>query len=1088
MCAASKQAEIPGISVTPWTKNVYRDADRFLAESEGLHHALIVHRALSGGLKHIFQPDAVFYVGKSPAAYIKDVSVFSDGDIQKWHRFLWNQAVVPMLIVKSPTSIRVYTACTRPVESEEAVDQLAPLERILETAADAIKYYEELLTSIEAGTFYGENPQLFIQDQAVNDYLLRNLNTAANQLADKLELEKKLAGDEVQERLRFAHEFLTRLLFVCYLIERGMIKGKHFSDGPLAKFCKAGAHEGGYFLRHMFDDLKSDAQKRNRLYELFAHVKTRFNGSLLQGNLRIEKRRISDKCIQIIDDFLQGNDLDSHQLSLGFWAYDFSVIPIELVSSVYEGFLSAQGKIDENAGDTDSRRKTGAYYTPLHLAELTVDIALENIRKPIHELKVLDPACGSGVFLVCVFNRMAQNLKLHKYGERSHRSSRAEKLFGLLSRLYGIDINKTACHISCFGLYLAVLEQLLPIDVEELYQKGKKLPPLLREGASSTGYNTIRCDNLFSPSLSLQDHDFDLVIGNPPWVSREHQTDPQFLSWRERGNPRVRGPERQIAHGFMWKAPKFLSPTGQACLLLPAAVLLNTTTNDFQAEWFGKNAVDRVVNFSDLRLFLFENAIRPCVAVRISQFQSDTQNAAIRYESPKADLRSLQGGPVYIREEDTASIRVKDLLLAARNRQAPLLWKSHMWGSWRDQRLLSRFLAMGKLCDIVGSARKPRRFMKGQGFQRYNPKPTSDIEKIQSKKMPERPWWPPEMLFLSARGMKDLAIAPKDCGAVGNRFPLLLFPRPPALFDGPKVIFTQGSRDMKVAFCGFPVIFQAALQTITGSKGDADLLRFLSVAIKSDLAQYYLFHTSANWGTERDKVHLHELLSLPFVPPEDAAKPRQAQGIVQRVAAAVKRFEEKCNTPDFQLANRQDEAKAIRKKLEPLIRKYYGIDDYESMVIDDTIETIIRSSTPNGPEDVIRTLRSVRDEHCLCYTDTLCEMLSQFTEHKKTTFVGHVFLGRPYSAVRITIGKRKTETKVSKAPKPLAEVLDRMETLLERQNEHFMFCRNMKVFDGDVLYILKPAQRRFWTRTTALNDADEIAAAVIMAKEGRTQW
>jgi len=1073
MCAASTQAKVSGISVTPWKKNVYRDADKFLAESEGLHHALIVYRTLSGGLRHIFQPDAVFYVGKSPTAYIKNVSAFSNGDIQKWHQFLWNQAVVPMLIIKSRTKIRVYTACTRPVETEKDVNQLQPLDRVLGTAADAIAL-EELLTSIEAGTFYGENPKLFIQDHAVNDYLLRNLNTAANQVADKLDGNPK-------ENIKFAHEFLTRLLFVSYLIERGMIKGKHFPDGPLAKFCKASARKQGYFLRHMFDDLPSNAQKRNSLYELFAYVKGRFNGSLLRTNLRNEKRKFSDECIQIIDGFLHGHNLDSRQLSLGFWAYDFSVIPIELVSSVYEGFLGAQGKIDENAGDADSQRKMGAYYTPLHLAELTVDIALENIHKPIHELKVLDPACGSGVFLVCVFNRMAQSLKLHEYGERSHRSSRAEKLFGLLSRLYGIDINKTACHISCFGLYLAVLEQLSPIDVEELYKKGKKLPPLLCEGASSTGYNTIRCDNFFSTSLSLQYHDFDLVIGNPPWVSREHQTDPQFLSWRDSGNPRILGPEKQIAHGFMWKTPEFLSPSGQACLLLPAGVFLNTTTNDFQAEWFAKNAVDRVVNFSDLRFFLFENAIRPCLAVRFGRFQPDVQNTAIRYESPKADFRSLQGGPVYIREEDTASIRVKDLLLAAKKKkkqqQAPILWKSHMWGSWRDQRLLSRLLDMPKLHHLAGKVGQKKRWNKGQGIMPNGAKPKPG-------------WWSKDTLFLKSSTSIPCVVVKKDCQSVEKaEFPLTAHrPRKEELFIGPKVIFSQGSRDMKVAFCDFTVIFQHALQTISGSKKDANLLRFLSVVIKSDLAQYYLFHTSANWGTERDKVHLHELLSFPFVPPENAANPRQAERIVQRVAAAIKRFEEKCNTPDFQLDNRQDEAKVIRKRLEPIIRKYYGIDDYESMVIDDTVKMIIDSSTPNGQAESIRTLEPVLEEHCLCFTDTLCEMLSQFTEHKKTNFAGRVFRGHPYSAVRINIAKRKTETTVSKAPKQLAKVLGRMEKLLERQNEHFMFCRNMKVFDGDVLYILKPAQRRFWTRTAALNDADEIAAAVIMAKEGRTKW
>ena len=56
------------INVTPWSRHIYHDADSYWQESKGLHHAYIIYRTLRGDYKHIFQPDAVFYVGRSPAA------------------------------------------------------------------------------------------------------------------------------------------------------------------------------------------------------------------------------------------------------------------------------------------------------------------------------------------------------------------------------------------------------------------------------------------------------------------------------------------------------------------------------------------------------------------------------------------------------------------------------------------------------------------------------------------------------------------------------------------------------------------------------------------------------------------------------------------------------------------------------------------------------------------------------------------------------------------------------------------------------------------------------------------------------------
>ena len=166
----------------------------------------------------------------------------------------------------------------------------------------------------------------------------------------------------------------------------------------------------------MLNDL-SLSQAKEALFRLFGHLKVHFNGSLLDTDLNKEKKDVTDTHMHIIRSFLNGDDLKTGQYTLSFWAYDFSAIPIETISAIYQGFISEQGKLQQTSG---------AYYTPPHLAELTVDILLENYNKPLYESKVLDPACGSGVFLVSMFNRMA-NQWIYKHDQHHRKTSSLPK-------------------------------------------------------------------------------------------------------------------------------------------------------------------------------------------------------------------------------------------------------------------------------------------------------------------------------------------------------------------------------------------------------------------------------------------------------------------------------------------------------------------------------------------------------------------------------------------------------------------------------------------------------------------------------------
>jgi hypothetical protein len=283
------------------------------------------------------------------------------------------------------------------------------------------------------------------------------------------------------------------------------------------------------------------------------------------------------------------------------------------------------------------QNQTGSFYTPRHLAEMTVDLATEGWNTLLDK-KCLDPSVGSGIFLVILFNRMAEEWRF-----KNPRKSNAERAFALREFLcknfWGVDLNPTACRITCFSLYLALFDQLKPSDIWELKkvlesENERVLPPLLaspEKGFKNTETPRILADNFFAKNLPLPT-DFHLVIGNPPWIGRGQERDAVMEGWLcSAANPYLADapksdaarrayffPERQSAHGFMWKVSAHLRDDGRACLVLPTKVFMNENTNDFQAGWLARFSIDHVVQLSDYRKLIFEEARCPAIIARFT--------------------------------------------------------------------------------------------------------------------------------------------------------------------------------------------------------------------------------------------------------------------------------------------------------------------------------------------------------------------------------------------------------------------------------------------------------------------------------------
>jgi len=984
--------------------------------------------------------NGILYINKAPYIYFKEVSRIESGQIRRLHRQLWNQGIAPLLVIISPTEFHIYSGLALPAREDQAIDQDNRLVGTLERVADALEL-RQFIRSAELGELFRKRPKSFNPDLRVDRYLLENLDAARRRLLEGKQSERL--------DLRTVNGLLWRTIFTCYLVDRKIVGASYFSQIGIED-----AHKIIDFLKKYKAD---DAKKL--LYALFQKLKRDFNGDLFNTDLQAESELIKNQHIKIIKSFLQGDDLSSGQLSLGFWAYDFSIIPVETISGIYERFIEA-----ENANE---KRKSGTYYTPRFLAEIVLDTALDGFSSLLDK-QFLDPACGSGIFLVALFNRLAEEWHI-KHRTASNDECAAVFINILQQNIFGIDVSETACRIAAFSLYLAFLDQLDPRDIQKLQEKGNALPKLV-------GHN-ILCRDFFEQNSPIPTEGFDLVVGNPPWaqISGEESL---MEKWCAEADLPIA--QRQLAYGFVWKAPYHVKEQGRVCFLLPAGILFNHQEKalKFQYKWLEKYTVEQVINLADLRFYLFDNADRPTLIVRYRKEQPTKQTESIEYISPKTEMETLRAEIITISPEDRAIVRLREVLYDLNCGNAALIWKQCFWGTPRDIKLLERLANLPSLNNSVDQLKvrknkRAKRWLIGQGFQ---PEGCND-NREKSKISP----WSEEQLFLEGKSKNiNLIVMESDCVRIGNRFKRLRRLPEQDIFLAPHVIVTQG---LRVAFADFDVVFRHALQGIHGRKEDKEILMFLSAFLNSSLARYFLFHTSANWGTERDKTHESELLRLPFPFPEQTKSPSKARAIINEVATLITNVTNEIKT---NFLARHEIVNRAKDELSPYIYSYYDIDEVEQILINDTINCWMKSSMPNRGTKTIPILEGSTADERNNYLILLCDVLNSFTDRSPYKIRGNLLVSSPMGAGLVILERTNNSHQSitdyeQESTSRLDAAIQRIFHFLPNDQGSIRYLRNLKVFDQDKLYIFKPLTRRFWTKTFALNDADEISAALLTA-------
>ncbi|MEQ1694694.1 MAG: N-6 DNA methylase [Hyphomicrobiaceae bacterium] len=971
--------------------------------------------------------DGILCIDHTPLVYFKLVDNLAFDAVSDLHRRFWNHGGAPVLVLISDDNVHIYSGMARPVGATEE----RPPSLVTELARVATGL-REFLTALEVGEFFHQHQRSFNPSQRVDRALLQNLTSARRRL-------QALANADTHRDV--LDGLICRLVFTCYLFDRGVIGKSYLESAGLT---------GVNHLRGLLA-LSDRTAVREALYRLFEQLRNDFNGDLFSDDLAKEKQLIGAEHLSILKDFFQGTDIDTGQAT--FWPYDFKLIPIETISAIYEQFLS------------DADEQKGAFYTPRFLAEIVLDTAVEGFGSLLGR-RFLDPACGSGIFLVALFNRIAAEWRRANPDAKNDRT--ATQLMKLLREsLFGIDVSPIACRIAAFSLYLAYLDQLSPRDIQALQKKGKALPRLVAASSNETG--NISCRDFFDEASAPVPR-ADLVIGNPPWGSIATK-DSVAARWCGTNSRLL--PDNQIAVAFAWKAPEHVEAGGRVCLVLPHGLLFNTKAVPFQASWLRTYAVDRVLNLADMRWYLFETAVHASVVIRYRP-EKPGRKQRIEYWCPKTDWTVTQAEIITIGPQDRSTILVDELLRDLDGPDAPQLWNRQFWATGRDSRLLDRLSDLPRLRDVIRQSRdrsEDKRWLIAEGFQPVGQ--NDDATDAKSIDLPSRKFVSAKNknidLFLLERDTQPLLSQRIDVRGRSNKNTMI--------FKAPHVLVAKGFT--KIAFADFDVSFRHALRGIAGPKKDRDLLAFLAAYLRSDLAKYYQFHTS-NWGGARPEVHVDELLRLPFTLPEDSSQPKRASQIVREVAQIIQGAAASAN---HALADRSGIVEEANPKIEALVQEYFDIDPLEEKLIEDTISITIGSIQPKRTRMDVPTLRPSSPTELTNYLTQVCDMLNAWSAKSN-----YLVRGQVQGSHNIGVGVAMLE-KVRKQPgmvppakllPDVLHVLNDIRTAFPQRGATLDIVRGLMAFDGNRLYIAKPIGRRFWSTTAAMNDADEIATTILM--------
>jgi len=998
--------------------------------------------------------DKVHYSGKFPTIFFKEIKSFNSEslkEIAQIHHKLWNYKKVLFLYVTTLTEIRIYNCTNNPFNYEKKSLDISKELQKLEIAKNKIDDDKEKLnnlieifsaSAIDSGSIWSRKNDYIKKiklDKRIDKFLVKSLKATAEQL------EKDGLNQEITNSL------IMRSLFIMYLEDKGATPTEFYT------------YKGKQFDSYL--DLLED---KEATYNFFQRIKDNFNGNVFPVSSE-EKKNVTLNHLQYIKRCFTNGDIKNESLFEDWkdWrVFKFDIIQIELLSEIYESFLSDRYK-----------ERSGSYYTPSSLVELILNEVLPVKNETKYKLKILDPTCGSGIFLVEAYKRIVQRY-INAHPNKPLTFTILRDL--MTDSIYGIELNPKSIKVATFSLYLSLLDFLEPKKL--WFQNGEKFPYLINDleyvDPNEQGINLFRTD-----AIDIEDNtdfitEYDLIVGNPPYGKTK--VPENIKKYCE-----TRGYAKEFVIPFIHKSSS-LAVNGKIVLVVPTKLLTNTSgTSEKFREWlFNENYVEKVYNLSILRKApktfggsLFSSAVAPASILFFQNEIPEKVSRTIEYWAPKTFIKNNIAEGILIDSSD-----VKFLPREECQKPNTKIWKIAQWGGLNDFNLLSNFLQDKSFLNYL----EDNNVEKQTGFQ---------LMTEPDEKLPEPNKVLSEFGYLSAKNINrfytckeeksniNMSITSKEAklfytthynANLDELPPIDLFHRNGNIntFKPPHVLIKEGFSDN--LFCSTFLDYECAFtKTVLGLKSDdIDILKLITCYLNSSFSTYFLFLTSSSWGVERERVKPNELYLLPYI--NENINNKKIVQVYDGIKSKIdENYPLKVNVENYEI------------EINKLISESFNISINEQIFIEDTINYSLDLFLKGSKSVALKPIDTNTPE-TLSYAKKLCEELNETLVDSDLKLVAKVYKSSNYTPLTLVIfqfiSKDETTLDVELLESDI-EFNNKLSWLnkftLDKYSKSIYVQKQITHYDDNQIFMIKPNQKRFWTLSQAIEDAQNITFEIM---------
>ena len=888
-----------------------------------------------------------FEAGRDGRAEIAQAFIYvsndgtDDEEFAHLHKRLWSWGGVPLLYRKRRGQVQLFRCAHDPdFISADGTPRCNPVKilKLGSRIAEEEAWWDA--TQIRNGTLW--------DDPNICELLLSARRSAHRKLVEAV---RSLYLDLTTKRVLKKHlrrRLLILTLMIAYLEEREVLEPEFFG-----KFLP-----GASRFFHVLKD--ADA-----LISMLEQLEEKFNGNIF--SLKADETDALRNSTQLTKfaRLVEGYEEPSGQMT--FWRlYSFKDLPVELLSQIYQMFVQDSG---------------ASVYTPPNLVRLILEEALSWRRLDkiaSSDAIILDPACGSGVFLVEAYKRLI----LHWRSRNDWRTPGIDHLSELLGRVCGVDLEDAAIELAAFSLCLAFCDAL---DRETIRESENLFPKVSGESLHHSCFFDAKERSLIPQSVGA-------VLGNPPFESS--LTTPAakrcYNAYVEEHGPLA---DKQLAYLFLHEAMTVIDSGGILGMVQPAGFLYNRHAGAFRKVFFLNWCVREILDFVSVRGLFKKGKADPKVVVVIATS-----------EVPEASSRVLHA--VFRRSGRVAGEQVFDIdyydlhwVERSVGSDEGDVWRANLLGGERMLSFLRRLRDYRTIGEYAGS----RGWDVGEGYiagRKGISRPADHLV--------ERPLLP--TVALSAKGIEEFQIATVPNQPIKD-------PKSPSRFTPPLLLV----------------------------KEHEDLYNGI-------WKRQYL-------------AYKHEIVGF-AAPNKDIRKLRRVQKWLDENSTALRAYVAGISIRLFtQRATSISGADVLA--LPYPIEGSLDLSDNEEIIADDVV-FYFREFVRRGSDATIMQLAAA---------DRLKEFNDVFVKQINT-----IYSDAPIKALDpylwpgiicqpFVFGKGRVEWT---GAEDLRHKLDSL--LLENQGESLTVTRIARIYDGSFMFLLKPDRLRYWLRSIALRDADDVRA------------